>query len=73
MPKSDMTEITKKLVIARCRLGLSQMEVAQRLNRTQSYVSRCETGKRRLDILELETFANLYGLPLSHFINEQGV
>jgi transcriptional regulator with XRE-family HTH domain len=40
------------LVQARTRGGLTQMDVARRLARPQSYVSKYETGERRLDVVE---------------------
>lgn len=62
-------KIAVKLRELRETLGLSQGEVAEKLNKTQSYVSRCETGNRRLDIFELEAFAKLYGKPISYFLS----
>lgn len=37
----------------RQRAGLRQIEVAERLHRPQSYVSKYESGQRRLDLVEL--------------------
>lgn len=33
---------------------ISQVELAGRLKTTQQYVSRCESGQRRLDAVELD-------------------
>lgn len=66
--RSSQLHIAQKLREARDTIGLSQDEVATKLRRTQSYVSRCETGNRRLDILELEEFAELYHKPLFFFL-----
>ena len=69
MPSSSsQTYIAQKLRETRESVGLSQAEVAKRLERTQSYVSRCETGNRRLDVFELDEFAKLYKKPLSFFL-----
>lgn len=32
--------------------GISQQELARRLGKPQSYVSKAETGERRLDVVE---------------------
>jgi len=52
---------------ARRESGLHQTEVARRLGKPQAYVSRCETGERRVDIGELVRFAKIYGLPVTYF------
>ena len=40
------------LVEAREHAGLTQAEVAQRLGRVQSFVSKYEQGERRLDVVD---------------------
>lgn len=40
------------LVEARETAGLTQWQLAERLNRPQSYVSKFERGERRLDVVE---------------------
>ena len=47
---------------ARLESGLTQVELAARLGETQSFVSKCERGTRRVDIAELQAFcqANVY-------------
>jgi len=56
-----------RLRAARLAIGLTQVEVARRLGRPQSFVSKSETGERRLDIVELASLARLYRKPLSYF------
>ena len=58
-----------KLRKARLEAGLRQIDVAKKLKRTQSYVSRVEVGEQRLDILELQKFAKLYDKDLNYFVN----
>ncbi len=58
---SDWNRLGRRLRIARHVADLTQSEAALRLGRTQAYVSRCELGKRRVDVWELEAFAELYG------------
>jgi transcriptional regulator with XRE-family HTH domain len=45
------------LVKARENAGLRQEDVAHRLKRPQSYVSKIELGERRLDVVEYIEFA----------------
>jgi transcriptional regulator with XRE-family HTH domain len=41
---------------ARERAGLTQAELAERIGQTQTFVSKCERGERRLDVIELVEF-----------------
>lgn len=52
-------------VVRRVRIaaGLSQRDLAVRLGKTHSHVSMIETGRRRLDALELYLIAGHVGLP----------
>ena len=59
-----------QLKIARVSAGLTQADVAHRLKRYQSYVSKCESGERRVDIVDLVEFADLYGRPLGYFVKK---
>jgi len=42
----------KRLVQLRKRAGLTQRQLAARLGRERSFVSRIEVGERRLDLIE---------------------
>ena len=59
----------KRLKTARKAAGLTQEEVAKLLRKPQSFVSKSESGERRLDPVELKHFAKIYGKPLSYFLN----
>ena len=44
--------LVEALAMARRAAGVSQYELAERLNVDQSYVSKYESGRRRLDVVE---------------------
>jgi len=52
------------------RVGLTQEQIAERLETTQSVVSKCERGERRLDIVELRAWCQALDIPLPVFIAE---
>lgn len=54
-----------KLIDARKSSGLSQEELAKRLNRHQQFVSRYEIGERRLDIVEFIDISRALGVDMS--------
>lgn len=60
--------LLRRLRQARLARGLTQVEVAKSLRRTQSFVTKCELGERRLDPIDLARFAKLYRKPLSYFL-----
>jgi len=53
---------------ARLESGLKQEEVAKKLNKPQSYVSKIESGERRLDVVELKIIAEVYKKNIEYFI-----
>lgn len=57
-----------RLQKARNDAGLTQVQVAKKLGRQQSYVSNIESGQQRVDIVELQRLAKLYGKALSYFV-----
>lgn len=48
--------------------GLTQGDVASRLGETQSFVSKCERGERRLDVVELRAWCAALEIPMLKFI-----
>lgn len=59
----------KRLRKARKESGMTQIDAASALGKPQSYVSKCENGERRVDIIELSDFAELYNKPLDFFLS----
>ena len=59
-----------KLVAARKERSLSQRELAERLCQHQQFVSRYETGERRLDVMEFCDVAVALSIDPSAIIND---
>jgi transcriptional regulator with XRE-family HTH domain len=56
-----------RLVQARRDASLTQVEVANRLGKPHSFLSKCELGERRVDYAELQQLAQIYKKDLSFF------
>ena len=50
-------KLVERLKNARLSAGLTQVEVAEEMDLTQSAISKCESGERRVDAIELKAFA----------------
>lgn len=50
------------LVRARVEKNVSQIELSKRLGKTQQFVSRCEVGERRLDVVEFYKWCEALGV-----------
>jgi transcriptional regulator with XRE-family HTH domain len=59
----------RELRAARKQAGITQFELAVRIGESQSFVSKCERGERRLDIIEVRAFCAAFGLPFPTFID----
>ncbi len=74
MNKSIYTSNQKKLLLLfkqlREEAGLSQKELARRINRSQSFISKYETGELRLDLLELYQICEALGTSLHEFVKK---
>jgi transcriptional regulator with XRE-family HTH domain len=53
---------------AREQAGYTQVELAERLGQTQSFVTKVERGDRRLDIVQLRTICRELGLTATDFV-----
>jgi transcriptional regulator with XRE-family HTH domain len=49
------------LIAAREHAGLSQRELAKRLDRAHSFVGKIESGERQLNVLEFCEYADVLG------------
>lgn len=71
MPKSIFSvgqiKLQNLLRGARQEAGLTQAALARKLRRPQSYVSKYESGERRLDLMELREICRALGTSLPVF------
>jgi transcriptional regulator with XRE-family HTH domain len=58
------------LIQARRDAGVTQEQLARRLNRPQSFVSKCENGERRLDVIELLQILHAIGVDPLRFVKK---
>ena len=54
----------------RKRSNVTQNDLAARLEETQSFVSKCERGERRLDLVQLNAFCKALEIELVDFVQE---
>jgi len=64
----DQLKLQRLLREIRLEVGLRQIDLAERLNSPQSYVSKYEVGERSLDFLEVREICTAIGISLEDFI-----
>ncbi|HSS47870.1 MAG TPA: helix-turn-helix transcriptional regulator [Thermoanaerobaculia bacterium] len=62
--------LRRRLREARLKAGLKQIELAQALGEPQSFVSKYESGERRLTFLEVRTICGVLGLRFVDFVQQ---
>lgn len=65
---NEYRKVVKRLQEARTEARLTQVDVAIKLKKPQSYVSKIERNERRIDVAELSILAKIYKKPLSFFV-----
>ena len=65
---TDYKFLINQLKKARKEAKLTQKEVADKLCKTQSYISKIEAGDLRIDVIQLKEFAELYNKDLDYFL-----
>jgi ribosome-binding protein aMBF1 (putative translation factor) len=66
----DHRILIERLKKAREDAGLDQSEVAKMLKKSQSYISKIESGQRRIDVIQLKELASIYKKGINFFIKE---
>lgn len=58
---------------AREASGLTQVDAGRAFGSHASFISKCESGERRVDVVELARFCRLYGVKLALFLRNAGL
>lgn len=66
MPRSVFTDAYRNLIdiliAARAEAGITQAELSRRLGKPQPFISKIETGVRRIDVVEFCVIARAIGV-----------
>jgi transcriptional regulator with XRE-family HTH domain len=54
----------------RIEAGLTQIDLAAHIEKDQTYVSRYESGQRKLDVLEVREICQAIGITLEEFVKK---
>lgn len=74
MPKKPRyDQFYRALIDARQTNNLTQQEVASRLGKPQSYVSKYESGERRLDVVEFLDACDALGVKPMSILKSLGI
>ena len=65
---NEYRKLVNKIKQARLDSGLTQKQVAEKIKRPQSYISKVEAGEQRIDVIELKQLAKLYKKDIRLFI-----
>ena len=62
--------LLQRLIEARKKAHVTQKQIAAKLGKPQSHVSKCETQEREINITDLRLWCLALGIPLSDFVRE---
>lgn len=64
----EYIEIVNALRLLRIERNVSQVELSTKLNKPQSFISKIETGERKIDLLETLNILMILEAPISRII-----
>src|SRR3954454_15147810 len=62
--------LLRLLRTTRINAGVTQEQLAELLGESQSFISKCERGERRLDAIELRSFCKALNVDVTHFMRQ---
>ncbi len=65
MKKTRLAALLRQI---RLDANITQLQLAEKIRQTQSYVSKYESGEQRLDLIELEAVCKAIGISLTDFV-----
>lgn len=65
MKKTRLAALLRQI---RLDANITQLQLAEKIGQTQSYVSKYENGEQRLDLIELEAVCKAAGTSLINFV-----
>jgi transcriptional regulator with XRE-family HTH domain len=65
--------LLKTLRKTRREAKLTQTEIAEHFERQASFISKVESGERRIDVVELAELCRLYKVTLAEFLKRAGI
>lgn len=66
----DYKRLIEELKAARKEADYTQLEAAKALGKHAPFISKIESGERRIDVLELSILCRLYGIKMTKIIRK---
>ncbi len=63
-------QLVEKIKKARIEASLSQEELAEKLNKTQSFLSKVENGQVKIDAILLKELSKILNKNVNHFLED---